>query len=225
MHSFARIRILARYTSLNPFVIGFQTYSPSVWKINESSRSIDERQLWVNLVGIVGAAVCRNERKRTGGDAQTQTHARPILREIIGSPGIKIGGIPKTGSGRYTRRCTGAQTGTGARAGTDTGGRLPELWSRRSTAFGRVLKCVISDCDLSPCPDYVTSSALCPRRYALRNRAVLDAGSKVNPSISDRTSLMPNVRVWTENVYSLRTFHFINSSNSRCVFLTIGKSA
>jgi len=102
--------------------------------------------------------------------------------------GIKIDGTPKTGSERHTRRCNGARMGTGMGAWADAGGRLPELWSRRSTAFGRVLKCVISDRDLSPCPDYATSSALCPRRYALRAESRRSPRRKQGDlSISDRT--------------------------------------
>lgn len=132
-------------------------------------------KLRTNLVGGV------RERRHVapsenGRGRRANANSRPS--DITGDywvTGIKIGGTPKTGSGRYTRRCTtrrgGGQTGTGVRGRMSTAqgrrGRLPELWSRRSTAFGRVLKCVISDRDLSPCPDYATSSALRPRRYAI----------------------------------------------------------
>lgn len=93
------------------------------------------------------------------------------------------------------------------------GDRLLELWSRRSTAFGRVLKCVISVRDLSPCPDYATSSAHRPRRYASRNRAAPDAGSKV-------ISLLLIEHPWCrtsklDEAYILCTiFSFINSRDS-----------
>lgn len=80
----------ARYTSFNafnPIVIGFQKHLPSVRKINNSSRLADK--------GATVSEFRRGRRsddippraKTDGDDAQTQTHVRPISREIIGSPG------------------------------------------------------------------------------------------------------------------------------------------
>lgn len=123
---------------------------------------------------------CVPPRAKMNRGERVNVNSRPS--DIAGDywvTGIKIGGTPKTGvrgtvhTSLYRRINGGRGQGRGRMPD-----RLPELWSRRSTAFGRVLKCVISDRDLSLCLDYATSSAFCPRRYALRNR-VLDAGSKV----------------------------------------------
>lgn len=68
----------------------------------------------------------------------------------------------------------------------DVEGRLPELWSRRSTALGRVLKCVISDCDLSRCPDYAASlRSSCALRSPRRYHRETAAHSGTSPMIGD----------------------------------------